>query len=157
MIKKKDLVIASYLRQNARVPLTRLARKIGMPVSTIFDRIRSCQGSFIAKQTALLNFPQLGFSTRATVLLKVRKESKECLQDYLMNSFNVNSLYKINNGYDFMAEFIFRSIPELENFVESIDEQFGVKIKEVHYILDDLKRETFLAQPELVDTLFPAC
>ncbi|MEM4264151.1 MAG: winged helix-turn-helix transcriptional regulator, partial [Candidatus Woesearchaeota archaeon] len=72
MIKKKDLLIASYLRQNCRIPLTKLARRIGIPVSTIFDRLRSCEGSFIEKQTALLNFQKLGYNTRATVLLKVK-------------------------------------------------------------------------------------
>lgn len=156
MIKKKDLMLASYLRQDARIPLTTLSRKSGVPVSTIFDRIRSGAGEVILRATALLNYPKLGYHTRATVLIKARKETKEHMREVLMQSANVNSLYKINNGYDFMADVIFRDACELEDFVESLDEKFGVKVKDIHYIIEDLKQEDFLVRPDMVDMLFPA-
>jgi DNA-binding Lrp family transcriptional regulator len=156
MIKKKDLVIASYMRQDSRMPLTRLSRETGMPVSTVFDRIKAGVGDLILRQTALLDFSKLGYNTRATVLIKVKKETKEQLKDCLMKSFNVNSLYKINNGYDFMADFIFRGVYELEGFVGMLDDKFDVKVKDIHYIIEDLKQESFLACPEMVDALFPA-
>jgi len=156
MIKKKDLVLASYLRQDARIPLTTLSRKSGVPVSTIFDRIRAGTGEVILRATALLNYPKLGYNTRATVLIKARKETKEHMREFLMQSANVNSLYKINNGYDFMADFIFRNACELEDFVESLDDKFDVKVKDIHYIIEDLKQEDFLVRPDMVDMLFPA-
>jgi DNA-binding Lrp family transcriptional regulator len=156
MIKKKDLMLASYLRQDARIPLTTLSRKSGVPVSTIFDRIRSGAGEVILRATALLNYPKLGYHTRATVLIKAKKETKEQMRNFLMQSCNVNSLYKINNGYDFMADFIFRDACELEDFVSDLDEKFGVKVKDVHYIIEDLKQEDFLVRPDMVDMLFPA-
>lgn len=156
MVKKKDLVLTAYLRQDSRIPLTTLSRKTGMPVSTIFDRIKACQGSLILKQTALLDFARLGYSARATAMLKVRKESKEQLREHLAKSFNVNSLYKINNGYDFMVEFVFRNIQELEDYLDLLDERFAVKVKDIHYIIEEIKRENFLCEPDFIDMLFPA-
>lgn len=157
MLKKKDLMVASCLRKDSRMPLTKLARETGMPVSTVFDRVKVCAAELISRQTVLLNFAKIGYNTRATVLIKVKKEAKDELKSYLMKSFNVNSLYKINNGYDFMADFIFKSVCELEDFVAMLDEKFDVKIKDIHYIIEDLKQETFLACPEMVDVLFTAC
>lgn len=152
MLKKKDLVLTAYLRQNARSSLTVLSRKTGVPVSTIFDRLKS--NHLILKSTALLDFGKLGYTTRANLLVKAKKNGKSVLKDFLFKSFNVNSLYKVNNGFDFMAECVFKDIRELEAFLEVLDERFAVKTKEVHYIIDELKKEAFLSQPELVDVVY---
>ena len=152
MFKKKDLILTAYLRQNSRTSLTILSRKTGVPVSTIFDRLKS--NNVITKNTALLDFTKLGYSTRANILLKAKKGEKDKIKEFLVKSFNVNSLYKVNNGFHFMAECIFRDIKELEDFLDLIDERFSVRTKEVHYIIDELKKETFLSQPELIDLVY---
>ncbi len=152
MFKKKDLILTAYLRQNSRTSLTILSRKTGVPVSTIFDRLKS--NKVIVKNTALLDFTKLGYSTRATILLKARKTEKDKIREFLVKSFNVNSLYKVNNGFHFMAECVFRDIKELEDFLDLIDDRFSVRTKEVHYIIDELKKEEFLSQPELIDLVY---
>jgi len=152
MFKKKDLILTAYLRQNSRTSLTILSRKTGVPVSTIFDRLKS--NNVIIKNTALLDFTKLGYSTHANILLKAKKGEKDKIREFLVNSFNVNSLYKVNNGYHFMAECIFKDIKELEDFLDMLDERFSVKTKEVHYIIEELKKEAFLSQPELVDLVY---
>lgn len=149
MLKKKDLILAAYLRQNARESLTRLSRKTGVPVSTIFDRLKA--NDIILRNTALLDFTKLGYSARATILLRAKKDEKETLGSFLIKSLNVNSLYKINNGFHFLAECVFRSVKELEEFVDQLDSRFSIRSKEVHYIIDDVKRESFLSQPDLID------
>ena len=153
MIPRKDLVLMSYLRQNARLPLTELSRHTGIPVSTIFDRLRFNEKGFISRHIALLNFNRLGFVTRANVLLRVVKHDKEKLLEHLHKNWNVNSLYKVNNGYDVLAECVFRNIKELESFVENLESSFAIKAKDIHYIVEDLKREAFLADPDIIDML----
>ena len=152
MFKKKDLVLTAHLRQDARISLTRLSRKTGMPVSTIFDRLKA--NDVVLKKTALIDFTRIGYSARATILLRVKKDEKDNLRTFLMKSFNVNSLYKVNNGFDFMMEGVFKDVRELEEYIDQIDERFSIKAKEIHYIIDDIKREDFLSHPELIDILF---
>ena len=152
MLKKKDLVLTAYLRQNSRASLTILSRKTGVPVSTIFDRLKT--NKIIVKNTALLDFSKMGYGARATILLRAKKNEKQKLKEFLMASFNVNSLYKVNNGFDFMFECIFKDIKELEEFVDTIDENFSVRSKEIHYIIDEIKKEAFLSQPELVEPVY---
>lgn len=152
MFKKKDLVLTAHLRQDARISLTRLSRKTGMPVSTIFDRLKA--NDVVLKKTALIDFTRIGYSARATILLRVKKDEKDNLRTFLMKSFNVNSLYKVNNGFDFMMECVFKDVRELEEYIDQIDERFSIKAKEIHYIIDDIKREDFLSHPELIDILF---
>lgn len=146
-MKSKDIVLLSNLRANARESLTRMSRKTSIPVSTIFDRLKIQERTVIKKHTAIIDFAKIGFGTRVTLTLKVAKDHKIEVKDYLMSHYNVNSIYKINNGFDYLLEGIFRDIRELEEFLETLDDKFKIKQKQIYYIVEDLKREDFLADP----------
>jgi len=156
MIPKKDMVILSHLRKNARMGLTEMSKASHMPVSTIHDRLKNYTGTYIHRNTALLNFASLGFTTRVSLLLRVHPKDKDALRQALSSAPMVNSLYKINNGYDFLAECVFRTMRDLEDFIEHLEQQHDVKAKQIFFVIDDLKREAFLADPQLIDLVDPA-
>ena len=105
MMKKNDWELISCLRKNGRETLTKISRKTKVPISTLYDKLRSDKMSLITKHTCLLNFSKIGFNTRAKISLKV---DKECRQDI----------------------------------------KFRILEYKVYYIIDDLKRESFLSSPE---------
>jgi DNA-binding Lrp family transcriptional regulator len=151
MLQKKDLLILSGLRANARETLTGLSRKTSVPISTIFDKLKQYEESFIKNHAALINFSSLGFTTRANVMVKVARDSREKVKLYLQKHPNVNTIYKINNGFDYMLEAIFKNINQLEDFLELLDHKFGLLNKEVYYIVEDIRREAFLSDPSVLD------
>ncbi|MBN2458338.1 Lrp/AsnC family transcriptional regulator [Candidatus Woesearchaeota archaeon] len=148
-MKDSDIMLLSSLRANARDTLTNISKKIKVPVSTIFDRLKLHEKGLIQKHTSIIDFSKLGFSTRANIILKVNKDDKEELRKFLLGNWNINSVVRINNGYDFLAEAVFKNILELEQFCEILDERFRIKSKQIFYIIEDLKREEFLANPTL--------
>jgi Lrp/AsnC family transcriptional regulator, regulator for asnA, asnC and gidA len=150
MINSKDLSIISQLRQNSRQTLTKMSKKTNIPISTLYDRLRSFCGNLIVRHTTLLDFNKLGYSARANLVLKVDRDEREKIKEYLMKNPQINSVYKINNGYDFLIEGIFTHVKDLEDFTETIESKFKIKEKKVYYIIDELKREGFLADPELI-------
>ncbi|MEA3514921.1 MAG: Lrp/AsnC ligand binding domain-containing protein [Nanoarchaeota archaeon] len=141
-LTKNELQIITALRKNSRESLTKISRKTGIPVSTIFDKIK--ENPLITKSTCLLDFNQIGFNTRAKVTIKVERETREDLRKYLNKHQNVNSLYKINSGYDFLIELVFRNIKDLEDFMENIRDRFKIIEDNVFYVLEDIKREDFM-------------
>ncbi|MFH1063441.1 MAG: Lrp/AsnC family transcriptional regulator, partial [Candidatus Woesearchaeota archaeon] len=141
---RKQMELIMQLRKDGRQPLTEISRKINMPVSTIFDRLKYNRDDIIKRFTCLLNFTLLGFNCRAQMVFKVRKEDRDAMKDYFMKHSNVNSVYKINNGYDFLVETVFKDLKEVDEFLERIDEKFKVKEKNVYYIIEDLARELFM-------------
>ncbi len=153
-ITKKDIQIISHLRRDSREMLTRLSRKTGVPVSTIFDRLKMHTGGFIKKNTSLIDFEMLGFNSRAYVTLKVERDDREKLKNFLKLHKHVNSAYRINNGYDFMFEAIFRDMKELEDFIYSLETQFRILDKHVYYIIDGIKEEDFLSQDDAEEIAF---
>ncbi len=149
-MQQQELLLMAHLRQNSRTSLTRLSRKTGMPVSTIFDKIKRREGNVIQKHISLINFSELGFSVKVSILLRVGKNQKNMATDFLKTIFNVNSLAKVNNGYDFLLEAIFHNLKELEEFFELLESKFVIKKKEVYYVVEELKKEEFMADPQLL-------
>ncbi len=147
MVTKKDLMVLSCLRQNARETLTQMSRRIKMPISTIYDRLKFQERDLIKRHTTLLDFSRLGFSTRVHMALRVERTGRQGVESYLRSHPHINSLYKINNGYDFLIECIFKHLKDLQEFVEDIEERFPVIEKQLFYIVEDIKREAFLADP----------
>ncbi|MEK6904594.1 MAG: Lrp/AsnC family transcriptional regulator [Nanoarchaeota archaeon] len=147
-LKKKDLVILASLRKNARESLTTISRKTGIPVSTIFDKLKNNINNLVQRHTSLLNFNEMGYSTRITMTLRVKKNEKEKAREFLLKNRFVNSAYKINNGYDFLIEAIFRNMSEVEAFIEQMESSFKVNEMKIFYIIDEIKREDFMSSPE---------
>jgi DNA-binding Lrp family transcriptional regulator len=137
------------LRIDGRMQLTEMSRKTGIPVSTLFDRLRMSDG-LISKHTCLLDFEKLGYSTRASIMLKVDREQKQLLRDFLSKHQSVNALHRINNGYDFLVEGVFRSVIDVEDFLDQLGSRFRIEDKQTFHIVEDIKREAFMSDPEFI-------
>src|SRR3989338_7334150 len=151
MYKKKDILILAALRNDARISLTDISKKTEIPISTIYERVQLFQQKLIRGYTALVDFSLFGFMARATIAIKANHSKKEMLQEYLFVHQNVNSLYRINNGYDYMIECIFKNVKELEEFLDVLDYRFKVKTRDVFYLIDDIKRESFLSNQHFIE------
>lgn len=151
--KRSDLMLLTNLRSNARYTLTELSRLTKIPISTVFDKIRNYETTFITKYAPLIDFTKFGFFARANVVLKVGKQHLEQAKVYLLNHPNVNSLYKVNNGFDFQVELVFRHMQELEEFLDLLSKKFAVKQIITFYLIDEIKKESFLSSMSLVDMI----
>jgi len=150
MLKQTDIRIIAALRHNARETLTNLSKSIKVPISTLYDRLKSHEKSIITKHTTLLDFTKLGFNCRANIMLRTDRENREKLGSYLKAHPDINNLYKINNGYDFLAEGIFTNVKELEDFLEDLEGKFELEEKKTHYIIEDIKREEFMSEDSMI-------
>jgi DNA-binding Lrp family transcriptional regulator len=144
MLKNKDRQIIAYLRRNAKVKLTKVAQELEMPTSTVYEKVNNSQG-IISRHVCLVDFKKLGYLARVILALKAGRNDKEKLRDYLVQDKNVNTLSKINNGFDLMAEIVFEDMRKVEDFKDKIKLLFQIEEMREYYILHDLKKETFLS------------
>ncbi len=147
-INKKDLLILTVLRNNSRQTLTKISQQTRVPISTIYDRLRQYQDNLIQKHTTLIDFNLVGFNTKANILMGTSRENRPELKNFLLNHPHVNNVYRINNGFDFQVEGVFQHMRSLEGFIDQIEERFRLHKKEVFFIINDLKREGFLTNPQ---------
>ncbi len=149
----KDLIILSELRNNARESLTKMSRRTRIPISTLHDRIKTNLNDLIKKNCALIDFSKLGFPIRINLLIKVPSRRKKEIADFLKNNFHVNTLLKVTNEFDFLAELIFKDIKSAGEFIDDLEEKFEIEAEKKYFIIDELKKEEFLSDKELLPLL----
>jgi len=150
-MRQTDIKVMQYIRENARENLTTVARLSGIPVSTIYDKLRFFEKSYITRYAALLNFEKLGFAVRVNIFLRVEPKQRDELRAYLFEHSHINNLYRINNGYDYAAEGIFIDVKQMEDFVDSLEMQFKILNKHIFHIIDDVVREKFLSRKPIMN------
>ena len=153
MLSKKDILVLSELRQNSRETLTNISKNTGVPISTIVDKLKYYQGNLITKHTTLIDFSKLGFNARANIMIRVDRNTREEAKKFLLNHQNVNSVYKISNGFDFMVEGIFKNVKDVEDFIDLFGGKFKLEQTQVYYIVEDIKKEAFMNDKDLLDVV----
>ena len=150
-MKKSDMLLMVHLRRSARTSLTKIARNTNIPISTLYEKLKTKSGNLFKKFTTIVDFGAIGFNSRVTVVVKTRFDKRDDMLNYLLRHPNVNNVYRINNGFDFQYEAIFRNLKEQEDFMEDFDNLFPIKKREMFYVIDDVKREGFLEDYSLVN------
>ncbi len=149
-MKDNELKIMKHLRVNARESLTKMSRTTGIPVSTIYERLKLFEKSVIKKHTCLIDFQKLGYDLRVTLLVKVKQNSKDSLQRCLLSHHLVNMVFRINNGYDYLIEAVFQNMAQVQEFMELLDKK-GISSHKEFFVLEELKREAFLTSDAHID------
>ncbi|MFH1053675.1 MAG: Lrp/AsnC family transcriptional regulator [Candidatus Woesearchaeota archaeon] len=153
MISKKDAQIISHLRNNSRKKITLISLQTSIPVTTIYDKVRNHERKYVKKNTCLLNFHQLGMMATAFISVKVNKEGRKELQDFLKDKSNVNSLFITNFGSEFLFQCIFKNNADVHNFADEIETKFPIIDIKIFNIIEEIKCEDFLTKPEHFDML----
>jgi DNA-binding Lrp family transcriptional regulator len=135
----KELQLLFELRQNAREKLTAISKKTNIPISTLFDMLKEMTGTTIIKSTVLINFEELGYSVRTQIVMKALHNGK--LEKHLSCNRSVNNILKTTDG--FIVETVHRNMKELNAFLEKLRE-LDVGETQVHYLVDEVKREGFV-------------
>lgn len=149
-LDQTDLKILSQLRMNARETLTKICKKTRIPISTIFDRLKRLEElNVIKRHTSLFDMKKLGIHVRVLLLIKVKEDQKNELESYLTKNPFVNNLFRTNGEISFAVEHLFRDMKGLESFSKNVRKRFkGIEFS-VHHILEDLKKEDFLAGKDI--------
>jgi len=147
MKQKKDWVILSHLRKDARKSLVKLSNETGIPASTIYDRVNTHEKGIIKRYTALLDFNKMGFYGRVYVAIKLNDSKKrDELFNFLREHKSVNSLYRINFGYHLLFEAIFKDVAEADSFIADVQHRFGINEHQIFNVIEEIKKEDFLTE-----------
>jgi len=145
MLSDRELQILGLLRENSRATVTEISRKVCLPRSTVYEKIKKFRrDGIINKYSCLINFNRLGLPICAKILFKVNGDGKTKLADMLANSEHTNNVVKLGNEYDLMASFIFDSMDNLHKFLDKLTADCKIEDYRILYVTKDLKREGFL-------------
>jgi DNA-binding Lrp family transcriptional regulator len=146
MLKNNDIRLITHLRNNSRKKITRIAREERIPATTIYDKLRAHEKNFVKKHTTLLDFQKLGLNAKAHIAIRVDRPSREDLRKYLLEHPNINSLYQVNTGHDFLAECVFKDAMQQREFIEAVEAQNAELT--IYNEIQELRKEDFLSKEE---------
>ena len=125
----KDRRILSELDMDARQPLSRLAKKVGLSREVVNYRISQLEEKKVIQgYYAVLDTAKLGFML-CRVFLKYRKigsQKEKELLDYCNKHSNIPWVILAEGNWDLVLGILVKSLTELELVYEDINSKFGV-------------------------------
>ena len=125
MLNEKDLKILEVLKQNAKLTIKQIAKKAGMPATTVYNRIKRMEKSGVIKSyTVTLNSKKMGKNVSAYILItvdyKLLKEIKttqhELAKKFRMHKF-VEEVDMITGTHDIILRIAVNDMDQLDEFV----------------------------------------
>ncbi len=128
MVKKKrslpdeiDAKIIKELQRDAAASLSEIASRLGIPVSTVFSRIKRLREAGVIKGYTIRVDPALlGYNVTAIIMFSVEGPYLEEIESVLSSNPNIIALYDTTGDYDVVAIARFRSIQELDRFIKGV-------------------------------------
>jgi DNA-binding Lrp family transcriptional regulator len=142
---EKERAIIAHLRKDARSSLASISSEVQMPLSTVYDKLNRLQNKVIKRFTTLIDFSELGYHHNCKLVVKVPPNQREELFNFLSNCDQVNSLYEVNGGFDYMVETIHKDIKQYTHFVERLGECFDLVEFHEYQVIAEHAREKFMS------------
>ncbi|MBU0666515.1 MAG: Lrp/AsnC family transcriptional regulator [Nanoarchaeota archaeon] len=145
-MKETDIKLLRQLRRNARESITNISKKTGIPTSTVFLKIREQENRLIKKHVSLVDYAALGYNHWQNTVVKLAEYNNKEFEKFLLEYENVNSLYEINGGYDYLLETVHKNVKEYVDFMKDLENKFKIVELKGFQIINDLKREEFFSK-----------
>ncbi|MET1160070.1 MAG: Lrp/AsnC family transcriptional regulator [Thermoprotei archaeon] len=116
-----DRFLLRELTKNARISIRELSRKLGIPASTLHDRVkRLVRHGIIRGFTAVLDEEKLGYTIKALILANVDGKHIIEVEREVAKHPNVQMVLDITGEFDVAIVAVFKSISELDRFVKTL-------------------------------------
>ena len=132
-LQTKDKKILRELFNNARTPISQIARKVRLSKESVNYRIkRLLETGLLTGFNTVIDVKKIGWQTFfAYIRLKnVDIEEEKSIIDYLKNHPNIAWLIKCIGNYDLILKVFAKDIIEFDNVLKSIESQFRNNIDE---------------------------
>src|SRR3989344_6498117 len=127
-IDLKDKRILAMLDKNSRMPLTEIAKKVGLNKDVVRYRIEKLEKEkVILGYYTLIDTHKLGYLTIRIYfeLIDMNEETEKKLIEFLDKKFNSGQIFRIDGEYQLGIITWEKSIYQLENKLKLLKKEFG--------------------------------
>lgn len=143
-----DRKILQCLKENARVSVTDLSKKVNLSVAAVAERVRKLESvGIIEKYTTVLNQQMMGNDVSA--LMEVSLEHPKYFDRFtrkISEMEDVESCYYMTGDYDFMLKINTHSSSTLELLHRTIKSINGVSGTKTFFVLKEIKNSSLSAK-----------
>lgn len=126
-LSKSDLALLTEIEDDARLPLSELAKKLGISQQLLSYRLQSLQQrKILGGYYTQINFPMLGYTKYRTMVYisnYTQQKEKEIIE-YLMHHPNVQWIIECGGKWDFIVNFMANNVVQYDNFLREFKKTF---------------------------------
>ena len=141
----KDKKILEVLQKNARLPVSKISKKVQMPADSVKYRIKRLEKlGVIRMYHAVLNYPLLGhpmYSYTLISVLAMDEPTEKKFINYLVSEPKVTWISKTSSKWDFIIGTCTKDFKELDQILQKMRLNFVKNIKDYETIstIDEYK------------------
>jgi Lrp/AsnC family transcriptional regulator for asnA, asnC and gidA len=145
MASKTDRKILALLQEDARTPISEIARKVNLSENGVRYRLEKLENQgFIKSFSVLLNSKKFGKKVTAIFKIDIQsKKMKEVIPE-LSNLKQLTKMYQTTGDYAITAIGLFKDHDELNDFINNkLLYEFPIKDYSVQIVTKKLKDSTY--------------
>ncbi|MEA3324364.1 MAG: Lrp/AsnC family transcriptional regulator [Euryarchaeota archaeon] len=137
-----DLKIIRILSENARMSNVDIANKIGVSEGTVRRRITEmAKNKVIEGFVLLLNCEESEKCVKAFISIEIVDSSLQSVSDELLKDHeHIIALYRTSTRFNLLCEVMFRSIIELQEFIDGCHKIEGIVDLDVKMVIGSYKK-----------------
>ena len=137
-----DLKIIHILSENARMSNVDIASKIGVSEGTVRRRIAEmAKNNVIEGFILLLNCEEAEKCVKAFISMEIADSNLQGVADELLKDHDrIIALYRTNTRFNLLCEVMFRSVIELQEFIDRCHKIEGVVDSDVKMVIGSYKK-----------------
>lgn len=144
-MEEKDEKILIFLQKNSRISLKEISKKLNLPISTIFTRIKKMENEGIIKgYTTKIDEKKIGYPVKAFILVNYKpsaRSQKEVAKRISKLPF-VERVFIIAGEWDLLLEVVAKDVEDLGKWItEKLREIDGVDKTQTLIVLEKIKED----------------
>jgi len=142
MIDKTDKKILVVLQQDSRLSFRHIAKRVGVSVVTVINRMeRMRKDGIIKKYSAMIDHEKLGYDVPVIIEINTRQGKAAHVMDILKKEPNVFAVYDVTGNVEVEILAKFKNRTGLNNFIKRIQSYPEILRTRTRLILNIIKEE----------------
>ncbi|MBI29580.1 MAG: Leucine-responsive regulatory protein [Alphaproteobacteria bacterium MarineAlpha5_Bin11] len=148
-----DKNILSMLQKDATLPLSAIAKKVGLSTTPCFNRIKKLEeDGVIKKKVAILDNKKINLPVVIFLSIRVGSYSKDRLDNFLniiTSLKEVVEMYRLTGENDYLIKVMAKSIGEYDTFNQNLIKKIDFISLKSNIVLKEIKNTTILPLDDL--------
>jgi len=141
-IDSTDSSIITVLEKNARLSFRKIAKKVGVSVATVMNRVNKLEKEgAIKRYSVVLDYDILEYDLQALISIIVSKGKLFQVEKKIASHPNVVAVYDITGHFDVIVLTRFKTRKSLDSFLKKIQSLDFVEKTETQIILNTIKED----------------
>jgi DNA-binding Lrp family transcriptional regulator len=154
-LDQNDKKILEVLQKEARLPVTKIAKKVRMPVDSVKYRIQRLEKLGVIRfYHAVINFPLLGnpmYTYTPFSLFAMSEKDEEIFINHLISHPNITWVSKTTGKWDFIIATCTKDFKQYDEIIRAIRFKFNKHIKDFETV-STIEEYKFDMMYDLIET-----